>query len=217
MRPQITWYFDFISPYAWLQSRQLKQFSGLADIEFRPILFAGLLKHWGQLGPAEIVPKRQWTFEQIAWLANQTGAPLKGPPAHPFNPLPFLRACLAAGPNINNIEKIFAFIWEHGHAVEYAAEFNILLAELNIKSSDLEEPAIKKALLDNTNQAIAQQVFGVPTVVLTTDRLSEQRFWGFDSTPMVLSALNGDAFWSSSVFLEASKLPQGKGRSQLKQ
>lgn len=212
MRPQITWYFDFISPYAWLQSRQLKQFSTLADIEVKPILFAGLLKHWGQLGPAEIVPKRQWTFEQIAWLANQIGAPLKAPPAHPFNPLPLLRACLAAGPSIDTVEKIFAFIWEQGLAVDNVVDFNSLLTKLNIKLGDLDNPAIKQALLDNTNQAIAQQVFGVPTIVLSTDSLTEQRFWGFDSTPMVLSALQGDAFWTSPQFLGASSLPQGKSR-----
>ena len=212
MRPQITWYFDFISPYAWLQNRQLKQFAALADIEFKPILFAGLLKHWGQLGPAEIVPKRQWTFEQIAWLANQTGAPLNMPPAHPFNPLPLLRACLAAGPSVASVQKIFAFIWEQGHAVEHASDFNSLLAELNITQIDLENPTIKQALLDNTNQAIAQQIFGVPTIVLTTDALTAQRFWGFDSTPMVLSALRGDLFWTSPAFIQASKLPPGKNR-----
>ena len=119
---------------------------------------------------------------------------------------------LFRSPNINSIEKIFAFIWEHGHAVEHVADFNDLLIELNIKQNDLENPAIKQALLDNTNQAIARQVFGVPTTVLTTETLTEQRFWGFDSTPMVLSALNDDAFWVSPAFLDASKLPQGKSR-----
>ena len=215
MKPQIIWYFDFISPYAWLQSRQLSEFAALADIAVKPILFAGLLKHWGQLGPAEIVPKRQWTFEQIAWIAYQNGAPLKAPPAHPFNPLPLLRACIASGSSIESVQKIYAFIWEQGHAVEHAEAFDSLLSELKITRADLDRTDIKQGLLANTNQAIESQVFGVPTVVLTTDQLKQQRFWGFDSTAMAMSAIKGDPFWTSDAFFGAASFPQGQGRKQL--
>ena len=215
MKPQMTWYFDFISPYAWLQSRQLSALAAVAEVTVKPILFAGLLKHWGQLGPAEIVPKRQWTFEQIAWLAHQNAAPLKAPPAHPFNPLPLLRACIAAGSTIESVQKIYAFVWEQGHAVEHRDAFDQLLSDLKIDRADLDNPTIKQALLDNTNQAIESNVFGVPTAVLTTDHLQQQRFWGFDSTAMVLSAIKGDPFWTSKEFAGAASFPQGQGRKQI--
>lgn len=58
------WYFDFISPFAYLQFVRLGELAG-ARLRLRPVLFAGLLQHWGQLGPAEIPAKRRcsgvWT------------------------------------------------------------------------------------------------------------------------------------------------------------
>ena len=88
------WYFDFISPYAYLQSTQLDELSKLEKVECTPVLFAGLLKHWDNKGPAEIAPKRKWTFRDIAWLAHKNSIPLHLPPQHAFNPLPLLRLAI---------------------------------------------------------------------------------------------------------------------------
>jgi 2-hydroxychromene-2-carboxylate isomerase len=111
---RIDFYLDFISPYAYLAFEQLPQaLQGLSyQVRYRPILFAGLLKHHGQLGPAEIAPKRDWTYRQVAWLAAQQGVELQLPAAHPFNPLGLLRlawACASQGaPNRYVVETIFA-------------------------------------------------------------------------------------------------------------
>ena len=53
-------YLDFISPYAYLAFERLpRALEGLSyQVSYWPILFAGLLQHHGQLGPAEIAPKR---------------------------------------------------------------------------------------------------------------------------------------------------------------
>lgn len=58
----IDWYFDFISPFSYLQSELLHTLPADVDIRFKPTLFAGLLKHWDNKGPAEIAPKRTWTL-----------------------------------------------------------------------------------------------------------------------------------------------------------
>ena len=52
------WYFDFVSPYSCLCLHRLAELAGEVTIAYRPVLFAGLLKHWGQKGPAEIPAKR---------------------------------------------------------------------------------------------------------------------------------------------------------------
>ena len=59
------------------------------DLEIKPVpvLFAGLLGHWGQLGPAEIPAKKLHTFHYSRWLADKRGLKLAGPARHPFNPL----------------------------------------------------------------------------------------------------------------------------------
>src|SRR6266702_4410344 len=96
---QITFYLDFISPYSYLAFEKLPEaLLGLSyGVDYKPVLFAGLLKHHGQLGPAEIVPKRDWTYRQVLWLAHVHGLPLQMPAAHPFNPLALLRLALACG------------------------------------------------------------------------------------------------------------------------
>ena len=60
-------------------------------VEYRPVLFAGMLAHHGQKGPAEIEAKRAWTFRHVHWLAHSHGIPMDTPARHPFNPLPLLR------------------------------------------------------------------------------------------------------------------------------
>ena len=60
---RVDWYFDFISPYAWLQAERFAQLPPGIELHCKPVLFAGLLEHWGQLGPAEIPTKRVFTYE----------------------------------------------------------------------------------------------------------------------------------------------------------
>jgi 2-hydroxychromene-2-carboxylate isomerase len=52
------WYFDFISPYSYFALLRFEEFNKQLKIRYRPTLLAGLLKHWGQKGPAEIPTKR---------------------------------------------------------------------------------------------------------------------------------------------------------------
>ena len=59
---RLVWYFDVISPYAYLQHNQLDNLPTELEIERKPVLFAGLLDHWGHLGPAEIPKKRTFTY-----------------------------------------------------------------------------------------------------------------------------------------------------------
>jgi 2-hydroxychromene-2-carboxylate isomerase len=58
---KICWYFDFVSPFSYLQSELLHSLTAYVEIEFKPVPFAGLLNYWDNIGPAEIPPKRTWT------------------------------------------------------------------------------------------------------------------------------------------------------------
>jgi 2-hydroxychromene-2-carboxylate isomerase len=207
----LTWFYDFISPYAYLQSHKLNDFAQEAIVVCKPILFAGLLKHWGQLGPAEIVPKRQWTFEQVAYLAFRHNIPITMPAMHPFNPLPLLRLAVALElteqNNVANIQKIFNFVWKDGHLPTDPAQFERLMNDFAIDLDHLNSDEIKTHLRLNGEQALAQGVFGVPTSVI-----DGRRFWGFDSGEMLHSYLAKDAFWLSDELAAADNLPQGLKR-----
>src|SRR5690349_24411474 len=89
MAHPVEFWFDFISPFgylAWQRIHSLVDAHG-RDVVYRPTLFAALLNHWGQLGPAEIPPKRVFVFKQVLRRAHVLGVPLVPPPRHPFNPL----------------------------------------------------------------------------------------------------------------------------------
>ena len=82
------WYFDFISPFAYLQFSRLSQLPADLRVTMKPILFAALLEHHGHKGPAEIPSKRQFVYRFFKWQAARRGVPFNMPPMHPFQPLP---------------------------------------------------------------------------------------------------------------------------------
>ena len=193
---RIGFYFDVISPFAYLAFEHLPQaLEGCSyEVQYRPVLFAGLLGHWGQKGPAEIEPKRQWTFRHIAWLSHTLQVPMDTPAVHPFNPLPLLRlalACSAPGgtPNRRVVEALMRHVWRGGaDAVE--PQRLRALAEALVPQRDPAGEDVKKELRAFSDDALKRGVFGVPTL-----EVDGRLFWGVDALPMVRAALQDDAWF----------------------
>jgi len=205
----IDWYFDFVSGYAYLQFEQLDRLPGSVSINFKPILFAGLLNHFGHLGPAELPPKRLQTYRHWVWLGEQLGISLQMPPAHPFNSLAALRIAIACGEGREVIATIFRFIWQEGRDAGDADEIAELAARLGIAdaSATLADTSFKTKLRANTREAVARGVFGVPTSVV-----DEQSFWGLDATEMLIAYLHGTHRFDSDAYLRIHNLPVGASR-----
>ncbi|MGB1700435.1 MAG: DsbA family protein, partial [Nannocystaceae bacterium] len=92
-RADLVFYFDFISPYAYLAFPEVLR---LCENHQRtmiptPVVFGAILTHHGHLGPAEIPSKRAYTFKHVLRLAHERGRDLTPPPGHPFNSLLALR------------------------------------------------------------------------------------------------------------------------------
>jgi 2-hydroxychromene-2-carboxylate isomerase len=202
----IVFHLDPVSPYAYLAFEALPQaLEGCSYwVEYRPVLFAGLLQHHGQKGPAEIAPKRAWTYRDVAWRAHQLGVPLQLPARHPFNPLPLLRlmlACAPAGqlPNRRVCEAVLHHVWRgEGADAEDPQRLTALAAAL----APLRDPAgaeVKAELRTLTEAAAADGVFGVPTVVA-----GGRHFWGADALPMLAAALRGDAWFDGPAWAAAA-------------
>ncbi len=204
----IDFYLDFISPYAYLAFERLPQaLEGLSyDVAYRPILFAGLLKHHGQLGPAEIPGKREWTYRQVLWHAQEAGIPMQLPATHPFNPLGLLRLAVACGPNRYVCETLFRHVWRGGAEAADAARLQALQQEL-APARDPAGDEVKNALKDATAQAIARGVFGVPTFAV-----DGRLFWGVDALPMLRRFLEGDP-WFDRAWEAAAALPSAITRA----
>ena len=201
------WYFDYISPYAYLQSTRLAELNHLQDVECVPTLFAGLLNHWGNLGPAEIDSKRIWTFRDVSWLAHRDNIELTLPGQHPFNPLPLLRLGIVHNNEISVVQKIFRYVWVDGNTPQDETAFSGLLKELNTAPAELNSDSVKTQLLENGKQAIENGVFGVPTI-----ELDQELYWGYDATEMVISCLTDPDNFPFDKMHTADSLPQGTAR-----
>ncbi len=183
----LRWYFDFVSPYSYLHWQKLKQLSRFAQIQTVPIAFGAVLHHLGNLGPAEIPAKRRFMYRQLLWTAQAEGTPLRFPPGHPFNPLPALRLCLAAGASVQAVDVLFDWIWRDGNAADSAEALREPAARLGIDdvASAIADPAVKEQLRRNTEAAIAAGVFGVPTLAI-----DDELFWGNDAHPLMAAVLD---------------------------
>jgi len=191
----IEFYLDFISPYAWLGFDALPQaLQGIGHrVVHKPVLFAAMLKHHGQLGPAEIAAKRDWTYRQVLWQARQQGTPLQLPAMHPFNPLGLLRlatACDADGqPSRFVCEQVFRHVWCSGQDAADPQRLAQLTAQLK-PARDPSDADVKQALQAHTDEALARGVFGVPSF-----RVDDKVFWGQDALPMLRAYLLGDPWF----------------------
>lgn len=197
---QLTFYYDPISPYAYLAFMQLpKALEGLSySVNYKPILFAGLLKTHGQLGPAEIAPKREWTYRQVLWAAKSLGIDFQMPANHPFNPLGLLRlatACANKDGFTNRFitQQIFNHVWLGGADASSGERLAALTQTLsgNIKA---DADTAKARLKANTDEALQVGCFGVPTLraLRAGDPTGQEKnFWGLDSLPMLREYLEG--------------------------
>ena len=209
MKVKATWYFDFISPFAYLQWRRLQRL-GIEGLTLRPVLFAGLLDHFGHKGPAEIPSKRAFTYRQVLWRAAIDGVTLTFPPAHPFNPLPALRLCVAAGSTPEVVELVFHHLWEQGGTLDRPEDLEALGRRLGIGNVDvaLASNWVRSSLRANFTCALQDGVFGVPTLVH-----EGLLFWGDDATPMFLDYLRDPAAYQSAAMARAVELPVGAMRA----
>jgi 2-hydroxychromene-2-carboxylate isomerase len=201
----VRWYFDFVSPFSYLALWRLTEIA--AEIEYRPVLFAGLLGKWGQMGPAEIAPKRLWTYRYCQWQAEQLDIPFRFPAQHPFNPLHHLRLAIAAGTTPSAIRRIFETLWTSGAEPADPAAFGSLCAELNISADAITSPGVKSELRENTEQATARGVFGVPTF-----DVDGTLFWGADAIDFLKAYLEDPAILHSAEMKRLETLPVGAAR-----
>lgn len=220
----ISFFYDPISPYAHLAFERLPEalMGHSVHVRYRPVLFAALLKAHGQLGPAEIPAKRDWTYRQVSWLGHHHGVVLDMPAAHPFNPLPLLRLGLACasdeapGETSRYVtELLLRHVWRGGQDAADPARLAALQALLQDHMAQRGRPwlapdsdVVKQRLRANTDAALALGLFGVPAMVL-----DGRVFWGQDALPMLRAYLDGDA-WFDTQWDAAAQRPEGVRRPQ---
>jgi 2-hydroxychromene-2-carboxylate isomerase len=184
--------FDVVSPYAWLAFERLPQaLEGLSHhVEYRPLLFAGLLEAWGSTAPVDVAPKKAWLFRQCAWIAAQEGIAFVPPVPHPFNPLALLRLLIAGAPaggspSRHAVGLVMRHVWASVGGDPNDAEALKALTAAIAPARDPQGDDVKAELRRRTDDAVRGGVFGVPTFRLDDGPL----FWGQDSLAMLADAL----------------------------
>ena len=200
--PHLVWHFDVISPFAALAVADIAKLAVDHEIEFRPVLFAGLLKAHGHLGPAEIPAKRVQTYRMAQWLAREHNVDFRFPPAHPFNPLLVLRLLCVRTLAAADAVAAFHLIWGEGCDPESAGTAQRLADGLGIAPDAAQQQSAKDRLRTNTDAALAAGVYGVPTL-----QIGSELFWGLDALPIARAYIADPALFTSGEMARLSNLP----------
>jgi 2-hydroxychromene-2-carboxylate isomerase len=192
----VRFYFDYVSPNAYLAWTQLpRMVEGFGvDIEPVPVLFAGLLEAHGRVGPAEVPVHIRWMWKNVLRKAAILSVAMNRPASHPFNPLLALRVSslpLATSERMGLIDALFQAVWVRGLEVSDPGVVEAVADGVGLSGGALVAAAgdaeTKARLRKQTDDAIAHNVFGVPSMVV-----GDELFWGYDDIPYLTLFLSGD-------------------------
>ncbi|HEY8074903.1 MAG TPA: 2-hydroxychromene-2-carboxylate isomerase [Labilithrix sp.] len=179
-------YFDFISPYAYLAATQVHALAARVGqkVELAPVFTAALLKAHDSKGPGEVPAKRAYVAKDAQRKARALGIPpLVWPPVHPFNPLVALRVAslpMEAETRRRLVDALFAATWAEGMGVDAPEKVAAVATRIGLDGPALvraaDEPEAKTTLRTRTDEAVARGVFGVPTLLV-----DGEIFWGTDA------------------------------------
>jgi len=215
----LQFFFDVVSPYAWLGWHELSSRRAQLDVDIEPVptLFGVLLDAHGGVGPAEIPEKRAYTFRDVQRCAKLAGLQLTGPPRHPFSPLKALRLCAA----VSDREACFGLAgrlldaaWSKGRDLEQDETLREVLVASGLGPELLDSittAAVKDQLRACTDRALALGVFGVPSFVVGTEL-----FWGHDRVPHIEACLHGELALDEALLADVLARPRGAERAAMK-
>ena len=168
--------FDFVSPNAYLVWQPLRALAARqgAQIKITPAFLGGMHKLTGNAPPfirdAEVKGKNAYaSLEGQRFIAKHSLHRFKMNPKFPFNSVNLLRmlVSLPGDDQIKFIEALTPAIWEDGLDVTDAAALAAVLTKAGFDAESLaakaQDPAIKQAVIDNTEKAVERGTFGIPT------------------------------------------------------
>jgi 2-hydroxychromene-2-carboxylate isomerase len=203
---KIEFYFDFSCPFAYIASTRIEALCAAegAELCWRPMLLGVVFRGTGaqnspmeKMGPAKA---RHTELDMHRWAAA-FGLPVRKPDAHPIRTVRALRALLALPetdwPPV--IHEIYRAYWQRGDDINSADILRAVLERAGVRGHALDravaandDPAIKDALRQRTDEAVGRGVFGAPTTfVHVQGRDQPLMFWGQDRLHMVRAALRG--------------------------
>jgi 2-hydroxychromene-2-carboxylate isomerase len=210
----ITFFYDFSSPFSYLASTQIEAVAARhgAIIQWHPMLLGGLFRAQG----TPLVPihtyseaKRKHIRDDLNRWAHYYDQPFHWPSRFPMMTVTALRLALLAGDRIAALSQaLFRAYWVDDGDLNDPVVLQEALSRCGLDSGLLDQvgsPEIRQKLVDNTESAQKQGIFGAPSFLVQQHHGPPSLFFGQDRLLFVEKALQrGTADDSSRKGLSAT-------------
>ena len=191
MTKEVEFYFDFISPYAYLAYKKIQSLPKDIKIKYKPVLLGALHNLEGITAPAFIKPKLKHMISDCDLIANKNKSNFIWNSKFPINSLSVMRGYLFI--NAENRELymnvMFDAYWKDNLDISNEKIFKNLLEKCKINSikffDGIKDLRIKDELKSITQEAHDKGIFGAPTFVV-----NNKIFWGQDRLEFALEEYN---------------------------
>ena len=184
MNKSFDFYFDFISPYAFIAHNKIKKIEKdyMFKINYQPILLGGLHNLHDIKAPAFIPSKAKFMIRDCKMVAEKNKINFKFNSYFPIKSLNLMRGVFVAaedGKKDLYINKIFNAVWGDGLNMNDEVVVEKVLKNLDINPKTFilraQSQNIKDQLRSKTNDAHKKGIFGAPTFIV-----KDKIFWGQD-------------------------------------
>jgi len=191
MTKEVEFYFDFISPYAYLAYKKIQSLPKDIKIKYKPVLLGVLHNLEGITAPAFIKPKLKHMISDCDLIANKNKSNFIWNSKFPINSLSVMRGYLFI--NAENRELymnvMFDAYWKDNLDISNEKILKNLIEKCKINSSKffdgIKDLKIKDELKSITQDAHDKGIFGAPTFVV-----NNKIFWGQDRLEFALEEYN---------------------------
>ncbi len=189
MNDHIDFYFDIISPYAYIAYKKILK---IKDINFKlkPILLGGLHNLAGITAPAFNKYKMKNMQNDCELVAKKNNISFKWNSKFPINSLNIMRGYLCVKDNKKEeyLNNFFEAYWKDDLDLSNEENIKILLKKLKIDEHDffnlIKNQDTKDKLKQFTQDAFEKEVFGAPTFIV-----NNKIFWGQDRLEYALDEI----------------------------
>ena len=177
MDVSVEFHFDFGSPNAYLAHRVIPSIVARTGVPIRyvPVLLGGVFKLTGNVSPAVslqgIKNKPEYQALEMRRFLQQHGIDdFRFNPHFPVNTLQLMRGCFVAerlGCFERYVDEIFRHMWNAPKKLDDPDVLRVALGESELDAKllleGIQDPAVKQALIANTESSVARGVFGAPS------------------------------------------------------
>ena len=190
MSNHLDFYFDIISPYAYIAHRKILKYKNTV-FNYKPIFLGGLHNLAGINAPAFNRYKMKNMVNDCNLVSEKNNIKFKWNTNFPINSLSIMRGylCVANEKKNDYLNCFFDAYWKDDLDLSKKEIISKLLSKLNINSDEffasIKEQSIKDKLKELTTDAFNKEVFGAPTFII-----NNKIFWGQDRLEYALEEIN---------------------------